>query len=159
VGLNIYSMKVLISKLLSVLFFSITIFSCATSSEKLEGDEAGGKENVVEAKTSLSESEKDSLENLKRISMDQWQKFKDESEAKIMSNKKNLVSLQASIALRSTDMKIVYRKAVAEMSEKNDNLKNRLANYEDGKSEPFTTFKQRFENDVNEIAKSIENIK
>ena len=151
-------MKVLISKPLIILFFSITTFSCETASEKLEVDEAGGKENVVEAKASLT-AQKDSLEKLERISMDEWQKFKDESEAKIKSNRKNLASLQASIVHRSTDMKIVYRKAVAEMSEKNENLKTRLVNYEDGKTESLMTFKQRFENDINEITRSLENIK
>jgi len=45
------------------------------------------------------------------------------------------------------------------MSEKNENLKTRLVNYENGKAEPLTTFKQRFENDINEITRSLENIK
>src|SRR5947209_3189035 len=111
-------MKGFITKLVIVVFFPITIFACDSPTEKLdEGNATGANENV-EAKIVLTKSEKDSLEKLERDSLDQWQKFKTESEAQINNNKKNLASLQASIANRSSVMKVVYRKAVIDLAEK-----------------------------------------
>jgi hypothetical protein len=114
---------------------------------------------MAEAKVVVTQSETDSLQKIQRDFLDSWEDFKKVSEAKIIKNEKDLVSLSASIANRKLDMRIAYRKAVAHLREKNENLKERLAGFADTRQESLNAFRLKFNNDMNELTKSLENIK
>jgi len=117
------------------------------------------RENIVKAKAGLTQSEKDSLAKIQDDSLAVWQEFKKESEKKIHTNDKNLAKFKASINDKHRYMKEDYQKAFNYLDHKNENLKDRLADFVVNKTESLGTFKQRFNNDINEVAASLENLK
>ena len=152
------------SKLVIFAFCSIVLVpACRSASEKLieaeEKERSDASKIVAETKVVVTQSEKDSLQKIQLDFMDSWEKFKKESEVKIIKNEKSLVSLKASIANRHLDMKVAYEKAVADLRIKNEKLKERLDSFTDTRQESLNAFRLRFNNDLNEVTKSLENIK
>jgi hypothetical protein len=117
------------------------------------------KANVVEANIELEQSLEDSMAKVQGDSLASWEKFEKESEKKIHTNDKNLAKFKASINTEHKYMKEDYQKAYNYLDHKNENLKDRLAEFAVNRNEPLNTFKQRFDNDITEVAKSLENLK
>ena len=119
----------MISAFCSIVFLP----ACRSASEKLieakQTERSDANKIITEAKVVVTQSETDSLQKMQRDFLDSWEDFKKESEAKIIKNEKDLVSLSASIANRDLEMRIAYRKVVADLRVKNENLKERLARF------------------------------
>ena len=156
-------MKKTILGLLITGFISTSILtSCHSPAEKVmeaKDELSEAKDEVVKAKVDLKESLKDSFTRVQSDSLAGWKKFRKEMEEKINDNEKQLAELRTSIDDRYKDMKADYQKAVGNLEQKNENLKNRLANFKDYKKESLNAFKQRFNNDINEVTRSVKNIK
>lgn len=157
-------MKFFFSKLLILVLCSTAILpACRSASEKLieAGEKARSDSSkiIAERTVVVSQSDLDSLEKIQTDLLDSWEKFKKESEIKIIKNEKSLVSLKASIGNRHLDMRVAYQKAFSDLRDKNEKLKERLAGFTDTRQEYLNAFKLRFNNDLNEVTKSLENIK
>ena len=140
----------------------VVLSACHSPAEKIveaKDKLLESRENATEAKNDLEQSEKDASLKAQNDFVIEWGKFKDESEKKINDNDRNLARLKASNAHRHKYMKADYQKAIDNIQRKNENLKSRLADFERNKSESLNAFKRRFNNDINEVVKSLENIK
>jgi uncharacterized protein YPO0396 len=99
------------------------------------------------------------IQQLRHDSTSEWQKFKKNSEKQIAKNDKRISELNESIAKESNDKKADLQASVNDLKKKNDDLKSQLAAYKESTKENFDVFKEKFDNGLNSVTKSIKDIK
>ena len=85
----------------------------------------------------------------------EWQKFKTESEVQIKINDDKIDELKAKMDKAGTKTKAKYKKAVAELKEKNHALKEKLEDYKDEGESKWQEFKTNFNHDLNAVGETI----
>jgi hypothetical protein len=112
-------MKKIVITLAATAFFAGILFtSCNSPSQKIEkaGDKLlDAKEAVIDAKIDLTLARQDSIS--------EFHQFKTEFQNQIIANEKTIAGLKLSIAGASRENKILFEKKLAELEEKNSNLK------------------------------------
>ena len=155
-------MKKTISNLAITGFITVTFLTaCNSPAVKVEiakDKVKDAKENVAEAKIELKQSVKDSIAKVQSDSLNLLQKFRKESDEKINDNEKKMVELNKNILTAKKDLKASYQKSVNDLERRNDNLKARLAGYKDDQKENFEAFKNKFNSDMDEVTKSLNEI-
>lgn len=141
-----------VTGLLSMLF----LIACQSASDR---STVIKKENIADAEEDLTYSLNDSLAGVISDSLTLWERFKKESTERINDNKMRIASLKASIAGKADDVKADYQKNIAVLEAKNDELKRKLIEYKNDKKEDLETFKQKMNNDINDVARSLKNFK
>ncbi|MEJ0101552.1 MAG: hypothetical protein WDO19_02860 [Bacteroidota bacterium] len=114
---------------------------------------------VLKTRSGLTQIQNDSLAVLKSDTLSLWEKFRKQSIEKIKDNENRIAELKTSIANGGDGVKLSYQKTINEAERKNDSLRNRLDYYTDEKNEKLELFKQKFNDDINAITKSLRSIK
>ncbi len=109
------------------------------------------KKDVVEAKQDLKVAQKDSVS--------EYQKLTRESEVKFKENEKRVADLRAAITKSNSKEMATDQKQVSVLEEKNYNLRKELADYKVLGQTQFTTFKARFNRDLDQLAKDLKDFK
>lgn len=120
-------------------------------SEKARENLQEEKKDVVVAKQDLKVAQKDSIS--------EYQKLTKESEVKFKDNEKSIADLRASITKSNSTEMATNQKKVSVLEEKNYNLKKELADYKVLGQIQFTTFKTRFNRDLDQLAKDLKDFK
>lgn len=143
-------MKKIVFKLAATVFIAGLLFtSCNSQSQKIENAEDNlqdKKEAVIDAKIDLTQARQDSVT--------EFQQFKTEFQNQIIANEKTIAGLKVSIADASQEDKALYEKKLAEMEEKNNDLKVKLAEYKEEETDQWKTFKLEFKRDMDELGKA-----
>lgn len=143
-------MKKIVFTLAATAFIAgILLTSCNSSSKKIENAE----DKVLDAKEAVIDAQSD-LNLARQDSVTEFQKFKTEFQNQISANEKSIAGLKLTIAGASQENKILYEKKVAELEEKNSNLKIKLAEYKEGETDQWQTFKSEFKRDMTELGKA-----
>ena len=132
---------ILIAAIIAGTFFT----SCKSAQQK----EAKAKENVVEAKQDLKETQASNA--------NEWKVFKAESEAKIIDNEVRIAELKVKMNKPGNTFDGIYRTRIEKLEAKNTELKTKLKNYE-GNQTGWKTFKSDFNRDMNEIGSNIKDL-
>ena len=144
-------MKNTISTLAVIVFIAGTILiGCQSNAKKVENAENkldDANYNVLEAKQDLAKAHNDSVLA--------YQKFKEESEAKINAHEKSIAEFKARIANEKQENKDKYEKKLAEIEQKNSDLKKKLADYKEEGKEKWDSFKTKFNHDMDELGKAL----
>jgi predicted RNase H-like nuclease (RuvC/YqgF family) len=144
-------MKVTISILaLATLMAGAMLTSCQSSAKKAENARDNlqeAKDNVIEAKQELNQALNDSI-----------QQFKKDSKEKISNNEKIIAEFKARIAKSEKATKVKYEKTVAELEQKNNDLKKKLENYMDEGQDKWTSFKSEFNHDIDELGLALKDL-
>ena len=134
-------MKKIISALAVTVFMAGAILTgCQSSAKKVEN----AQDKVIEANQELSQALKDSI-----------QQFKTESELKINANEKSIAEFKAKIKNEKKDSKAAYEKKLTELEQKNSDLKKKLEEFNEESEDNWKTFKNEFNNDMNELGKAL----
>jgi hypothetical protein len=96
------------------------------------------------------------LKDAKANYLAEWQKFKTESEEQIKANEDRIDAFKEKIDKAAGKNKAKYKKAVAELEQKNRDLKKKLEEYKDEGESKWQEFKTNFSHDMDAIGKTME---
>jgi len=138
-------MKKSIFTLAAAMLIAGSIFtSCKSSSKKVED----AKDKVEDAQDKVTEAK----EELNQVIQDSILQFKKESEAKIKAHEKSIAEFKTRIANEKKENKIKYEKKLAELEQKNTDMKKRLDEYKAEGKENWETFKDDFNKDMEALS-------
>ena len=111
--------------------------------EKLENAE----ENVIEAQQELNEAVIDST--------NEYDRFKAESEAKLIANDVKIAALKDQLKTDKKEIRTKYEKQLTELEQKNAKLKSNIAEYKETDKSNWEKFKVSFNEDLDALGKAI----
>src|ERR1039457_6678306 len=140
-------MKKSILKLATITFtVGAMLTSCNTPSEKVEKAEA----NVTEAKKDLNEAQEEYLTDIENC-----RKATDE---KIAANDQSIVEFKTILANEKKEAKADYKKKLAELEQKNTDMKKKMDDYKADGKENWELFKADFNKGMDEIGQSLKDL-
>lgn len=120
------------------------------------GCEKSSKQKVENAQENL-ESARQELNEARAGYLAEWDIFKTESAQKIEGNEKNIMVFRERMEEGSSTANKKFAKEVAELEQKNRDLKKKLENYNGGESQ-WVEFKADFQGELDRIGKKIEGL-
>jgi hypothetical protein len=121
--------------------------SCTNStSEKLEK----AKDNSVEAQADLDKANADYLadvENYRKISSE-----------RIIANEKSIAEFNQRTSNDKAEAKLEYKKKIAELEQKNSDMKKKLDDYKADGKDKWQDFKTEFNHDMDELGKAFKDL-
>ncbi|MBU1370495.1 MAG: hypothetical protein KJ578_02880 [Bacteroidetes bacterium] len=141
--------KIFFTLAATVFIAGILLTSCNSPSKKIEKAE----DNVVDAKEAVIDAQSD-LNQAIQDSITEFQQFRIKFQNQITANEKSITDLRLSIANASQTNKIIYEKKLAELEERNNTLKIKLAEYNEEETDKWQTFKSEFKRDMDELGKA-----
>jgi hypothetical protein len=147
-------MKKTIFTLAITAFIAGTVFtSCESSVKKTDIAEEkvqDAKNNELDAQINLNKAQQDSIAEYKQ--------FKKESEEKLAQNEKSIAEFKTRIAKEKKENKAEYEKKLAELEQKNTDMKKVLDDYKNEGKDKWTSFKTKFNHDMDEITNAMKNV-
>ncbi len=100
------------------------------------------------------------LKNARADYVSEWQKFKTVSEEQIRSNEERIEAFKAKIHEEGTnaDTNAKYDKEVADLEQKNRDLKRALDEYKDEGESKWQEFKTNFSHDMDAVGKTMKDL-
>jgi len=144
-----------------ILAFTVSTFmvggmmtSCKSNSEK----ESDAETNVTEANQNLDQvKEEVKLDAATKATDEEWQTFKEETQASISANEMRIADLKKALYKSGTTFDTNYEKSIKALEEKNKELKMRVSNYENNKTD-WESFKREFSSDLNGLNEAFKNM-
>jgi len=119
-----------------------TITSCNSSAEKVENAE----DNVIEATEDLDKANEEYLADVEN--------YRVESNEKIAANDRAIAEFKANKKGETKEAKAEYDIKIAELEQKNSDMRMKLANYKTEGKENWEIFKSEFSRDMDELGNS-----
>src|ERR1700741_2038982 len=132
-------------KTILILAVSLLIHRITTASNSIKTNE-----KVIPVKSTLYRMQNDSLEDYK--------KYKKETEKKILENEKKIADLKIKKLDGTKEENERYTKKVAALEEKNRELKKRINDYPNSKNAKWDSFKREFNHDMDELGKALKDL-
>jgi F0F1-type ATP synthase membrane subunit b/b' len=104
----------------------------------------------VKTKQDLQEIRLDTISNAEH--------FKAEAEKIIATQEKNIDEFKAKLATEKKEANADLNEKLEELEKKNNELKNKLADYQDDGQDKWTSFKNEFNHDMNELGKAFKGL-
>lgn len=155
-----YIKKSMLSLVVATCVIGSILTSCKSSSEKVEN--ARTKVEEAEADTTkTNQNIVDAHENLNQVQKDsamEFEQFKQISAEKIANNEKRIAALKIQVAQEGKDIKAKYEKKVAELEQKNINMKSNIDTYKEDGKDKWKLFKRSFNQDMDMLDKSLQDV-
>jgi hypothetical protein len=138
--------KSLLTIALTTLIIGTLITSCNSSAEKVED---------------AAEKVDDATEDLKSAKEDfnyEYNKFKVESEQRMLDNEFKIAELKASKIKLKKEAKTEYDKTIADLEQKNSNMRTKLNDYKEEGKDKWESFKREFNHDMDELGSALKNL-
>lgn len=129
--------------ILSGIFFT----GCGSAEDRAREDVKDAQENVADAQNDLNKANAEyeaEIENYRHT-------MADRSEA----NNRTIDELKANIDKQRKEAKEEYKKKIAELEEKNMELKNKMADYKADGKDKWEKFKAEFNHDMDELGNAL----
>jgi chromosome segregation ATPase len=107
-------------------------------------------EKVTNAQKDVNEANKD-LDAANKAYLADIENYKKETSEKIMANDKAIADFKARIETEKKDAKANYLKQVADLEQKNSDMKKKMDDYKADNKEKWEIFKQEFNHDMDEL--------
>ena len=120
--------------------------SCNTPSQKVEN----AQENVAIANKDLDQANKEYLADIAN--------YRTETANRIAANDASIKELNAKIAQDKRTAKADYKKKIAELEQKNRDMKIKMENYKEEGKEKWMAFKAEFSHDMDELGKAFKDL-
>jgi len=147
--------KLILSLAIATTFMAGTIFTSCQSSDHRDGDDNG---MMNETQQDMNEMHNDVNSDMpKMASADEWKTFKLESELKINNNEISIKELTVKMNKPGTILDPLYAKKIANLEQKNKDLKIKLETYETNQSD-WEKFKREFNHDMDELGKAFKDL-
>lgn len=130
----------------SVLIIGTFVFTCNTSSQKIED----AQNKVKDANRELDEANKEYLAEIEI--------YRKEAADKIAANKRSIVEFHLRIENEKQDAKTEYQKKIATLEQKTSDLKRKLDEYKAEGKEQWKVFKIEFNHDLQELGKACKDL-
>ena len=140
--------RIILNLLLAALV-SISVSSCNKSPKAKEADLNDAKQEVENAKEDLDEAKIDSVVA--------FNKYKSSIQIKLVENEKVITDLKAKIGDKDRKTQTLYYKQLENLQIKNTELKLKIENYKKGPTQKWELFKVDFNNELDNLGKSISN--
>lgn len=134
---------------LLAIIVSLSISSCNNSPKAKEADLNNAKEDVESAKEDLDEATIDSVYA--------FNKYKSSIQIKLVENEKIITDLKANIKDKDRKTQTLYYQQLENLQIKNTELKLKIENYKQGPTQKWELFKVDFNNELDNLGKSISN--
>jgi predicted small secreted protein len=133
---------------LSAMLFiaSSSLTNCNTSNTKVE-----------DAKKDVIEAEKD-LDLANEVYQNEIENYRKETLTKISDNDKIIADYKLKIKDEKKDVKLANEKKIAELDQKNIELKQKMNNYKANGKENWEIFKKEFNHDMDELGKAFKDL-
>ena len=132
-----------------ILLFAVgltgVVTSCDSSAEKVEKAEV----DVIKAKQDLEEA--------KAAYHKDVEKHRNESKMRIKENNQRIVDFKARIDSQKKEVREEYKAEIYELEQKNTDMKKRLDDFKADTKESWLTFKDEFNEEMNELVTTIQN--
>lgn len=135
---------------LALFVFAVLTFSTSfgqepdKKTERAKDDLKSEKLDVLEAKVELKQAQNED-----------FVAFKKESEAKFIKNAESIDDLKIKILKNDEAFRTENQKRVGILEQKNISMQQKLNDYKDEGLEKWTTFKQKFNYDMDELTKDL----
>lgn len=147
-------MKKTFSTIFIIIFsLSIMISSCQSSAKKIEK----ANDKVQEAKKDVLDAKYD-LNMARQDSITEFEQFKKEVEAKITAHEKHITEFKARIANDKLENRAIYEKKLADLEQKNTDMKKVLAEYKAEGQTNWQLFKTEFQRDVDKLGEAFNDL-
>ena len=140
--------RIILNLLLAVLV-SISISSCNKSPKAKEAELNEAKQEVENAEVDLDEAKTDSVYA--------FNKYKSSIQIKLVENEKVITDLKAKIEDNDRKTQTLYYRQLENLQIKNTELKLKIENYKQGPTQKWELFKVDFNNELDDLGKSISN--
>ena len=147
-------MKKTIFGMAAIAFVALTLSTSYGQNIDKKSDKA--RENILEGKKDVNNANQD-LKVAQKDSVADYQNFKKESEARILTNEKTLADLKVKVSKAELKDKTVFEENLATLNQKQVNLKKRFVDYKLNGETKWSTFKNSFINDLDELEKELKN--
>lgn len=128
------------------IFMGSLVTSCSTPAEKVEN----AQENVVEANEKLDDANEDYLTDVAAYRM--------ETADKIAANEKSLAEFKLRIASEKQEAREDYNKKLAELEQKNADMKKKLDDYKADGKENWEKFKVEYNHDMDGLGNAFRDV-
>jgi len=88
----------------------------------------------------------------------EFQKFKKEAQERIQKNKEAIAEFKAKMLKEKKEAKAQYKERINELEQKNNKLKDRIADYKEDGKEKWESFKNEFNHDMDEVGKALKDL-
>ena len=124
--------------------------SCNNSPKEKEEDLNKAKDEVVDAKADLATSTRDSIND--------FNKYKESIEKKLVENDKVIADLKSKNTSKDKSTHELYVQELDKLEMKNAELKLKIEDYKQGPEQKWELFQVDFNKDVDNLGKSISNM-
>lgn len=130
----------------SALITGAILTSCNTPEQKVENAQT----KVTEANNDLNEANQEYLEDIKN--------YRKETADKIEANDKSIIEFKARIENEKKEAKETYKKKIAELEQKNSDMKKSMEDYKAEGKAKWDIFKAEFSHDMDELGKAFKDL-
>lgn len=127
----------------------LTIVSITVNAQQDKKSEKARKD-IAEAKEDLRLAKIDSVED--------YQKFRVDADAKIAQNQLKIKELKEQKVSDNIEIKEKYQKKILVLEQKNNDLKNKIEESDKTKSSKWNSFKKEFNHDMEQLGKAIKDV-
>ena len=131
---------------LTTIIAGTLITSCNSSTEKVE-----------DAAVKVDQAAED-LTKAKEAFDAEYTKFKSESEQRMLDNDNQISELKASKEKMKKEAKEDYDKAIADLEQKNSNMRIKMNEYKEEGNDKWESFKREFNHDMDELGQSLKDL-
>jgi len=142
----------------SILTFAIAVLMVgfiATSCKPNTSEEQVAQDKLEEAQIDLEDAKEDLSEARRTATSEEWQTFKDDTNAKIDSNTTKINDLKVNIRKTGKQVDQVYQKNIDVLEQKNQDLKNQMDTYKNDANSDWKSFKKEFNHDIDQLGESL----
>ena len=129
-----------------VFILSSLFAGCSTPGEKVEEK----REKVEEAKQDLNKAEEDYASDMEQ--------FRTETDSAIARNQREIDELNKNTAKEKKEAREEYRKRIAELDQRNKNMKLKMEEYKGEGKEKWESFKREFKHDMDELGQALRDL-
>jgi hypothetical protein len=147
--------KIIYTLAVATTFMAGTIFTSCQTSDNRDGDGHEMMNNTQQGMEAMHEGLNNDMS--KMASADEWKTFKLESELKINNNEIHIKELTEKMNKPGTTLDPLYAKKIANLEQKNKDLRVKLDAYETSQSD-WETFKREFNHDMDELGQAFKDI-
>jgi len=143
--------KSILTLAIATLVIGSIVVGCKKNTEK----ERVAQESVDSAKVAVNEAQKNLDEAKRAATAQEWQEFKDSTNAKIEENKAEIAELKLKIKKSGKDIDKAYQRNIDTIEQKNNNLQVKLDSYKNDADSDWHSFKREFKHDMDELGHSL----
>lgn len=139
---------------LATLMIAFIITGCKQKTQ----NEQNAQENLDSAEVAVENAQENLDEAKRAATAEEWQAFKDETNAKIDENNARIAELKSQMKKTGKDIDQAYQRNIDTIEQRNKRLKTKIDAYKNDANSDWQAFKREFNHDMEELGKSLKGL-